>query len=90
MNKLILAVPFILSGLVGCATLGLYGERPGYLSDEAVLQRASAGPLETARAQVITDNDESFRSKLKLVEGAQQSIDLLYFISLYRTKISTN
>ncbi len=72
--------PFILSGLVGCATLGLYGERPGYLSDEAVLQRASAGPLETTRAQVITDNDESFRSKLKLVEGAQQSIDLLYFI----------
>ena len=80
MNKLILAVPFILSGLVGCATLGPFGERPGYLSDEAVLQRASAGPLETTRAQVITDNDEAFASKLALVEGARQSIDLMYFI----------
>ncbi|MCB1825189.1 MAG: hypothetical protein KDJ54_11675 [Candidatus Competibacteraceae bacterium] len=80
MNKLILAVPFILSGLAGCAILAPVGDRAGYLSDEAVLQRASAGPLEVTRAQVITDNDESFRSKLALVEGAQQSIDLMYYI----------
>lgn len=80
MNKLILAVPFILSGLVGCTTLGPFGDRPGYLSDQAVLQRASAGPLEPTRAQVITDNDEAFQSKLALVEGARQSIDLMYYI----------
>lgn len=80
MNKLILAVPFILSSLVGCATLAPVGDRAGYLSDEAVLQRASAGPLEVTRAQVITDNDESFRNKLALIEGAQQSIDLMYYI----------
>lgn len=80
MNKLILAIPLILSGLVGCATLAPFGDRAGYLSDEAVLQRASAGPLDVMRAHVITDNDEAFASKLALVEGAQQSIDLMYYI----------
>jgi putative cardiolipin synthase len=80
MNKLILAVPFILSGLVGCTTFGPFGDRSGYLSDQAVLQRASAGPLEPTRAQIITDNDEAFRSKLQMIEGARQSIDLMYYI----------
>ena len=80
MNKLILAVPFFMSALVGCTTMGLYEERPGYLSDEAILQKASAGPLEAVRTRVITDNDEAFASKVELVEGAKQSIDMLYFI----------
>ncbi|HRD68061.1 MAG TPA: hypothetical protein PKY50_18140 [Candidatus Competibacter sp.] len=80
MNKSILAVPLVLSGLVGCTALGPFGDRPGYLSDQAVLQRASAGPLEATRAQIITDNDEAFASKLAMVEGARQSIDLMYYI----------
>jgi len=80
MKKTFLAFPLIASLLTGCTSMGLYGDRPGYLADDAVLQRASAGPLAASRARVITDNDEAFRSKLALVEGAQRSIDLMYFI----------
>ncbi|TWJ14294.1 phospholipase D-like domain-containing protein [Geobacter argillaceus] len=60
-------IPFVLSValLSGCATM----------------QRAtpSAGPL-AATARVITDNDAAFLNKLKLVEGATSSIDLMYYI----------
>ncbi len=80
MKKLLAVVSLFASTLTGCATMGFYGEPSGYLSNEAVLQRASAGPLETSHARVITDNDESFQSKLELIEGARQSIDLMYYI----------
>lgn len=40
----------------------------------------STGPLAPATARVITDNDAAFLSKLKLVEGAKSSIDLMYYI----------
>ncbi|MCC9001257.1 MAG: hypothetical protein LM549_01325, partial [Candidatus Competibacter sp.] len=71
MKKLLAVVSLFASTLMGCATMGFYGEPSGYLSNEAVLQRASAGPLETSHARVITDNDESFQSKLELIEGAR-------------------
>ena len=54
--------------LAGCAG------GPVRLSDEALMQRASAGPLTVREARVITDNDAAFQSKLKLVERAKESV----------------
>jgi len=51
MKKLLAVVSLFASTLTGCATMGFYGEPSGYLSNEAVLQRASAGPLETSHAR---------------------------------------
>jgi len=42
--------------------------------------RPSAAPLTATVARAITDNDAAFLSKLKLVEGAKTSIDLMYYI----------
>jgi len=80
MKKLIPVIFLILSSLVSCAVLDSFGDRPGYLSNRAILRQASAGPLSVTHAQVIIDNDESFQNKIKLIEEAQQSIDLMYFI----------
>ena len=60
--------------LAGCAG------GPVRLSDEALMQRASAGPLTVREARVITDNDAAFQSRLKLVEGARDFVDLMYYI----------
>ena len=60
--------------LAGCAG------GPVRLTDEALMQRASAGPLTVREACVITDNDAMFQSKTKLVEGARETVDLMYYI----------
>ncbi len=56
-------------------------ERPEADLDDATLARhATIGPYEPRSGQVITDNDASFAEKLRLVDGARTSIDMLYFI----------
>lgn len=64
--------------LAGCASLDLPSERID--EPRALREIASAGPLSATQAKVFTDNDAAFRSKLKLVEGAQRSIDMAYYI----------
>ncbi len=55
--------------------------RPVADLDDAILERhASIGPFEPRAARVLTDNDEAFAEKLRLVEGARSSIEMLYFI----------
>jgi phosphatidylserine/phosphatidylglycerophosphate/cardiolipin synthase-like enzyme len=70
-------IPAVL--LAGCETLGLGGPRPP-LTDAALARIASAPLLEASEARVITDNDQAFLSKVKLVEGARHSIDMAYYI----------
>jgi len=62
----------------GCSTV----ERPRtVLETPSVLSAsASARGLDAARAVVITDNDHAFESKIDLVRGARESLDLAYFI----------
>ncbi len=78
-RKLATLLPAVV--LAGCASLGLSGDvaRPP-LTDAALSRIASAAPLEATEARVITDNDQAFLSKLKLVEGARRSIDMAYYI----------
>jgi phosphatidylserine/phosphatidylglycerophosphate/cardiolipin synthase-like enzyme len=63
---------------VGCSTV----ERPGtvLLTPSVLSASASARGLDAARAVVITDNDHAFESKIDLVRGARESLDLAYFI----------
>ena len=75
MQKPILAALLLAGALAGCATLP-----EGKFSDETLAQNASAGPLQIGEARVITDNDAAFLSKLKLVESARKSIDMMYYI----------
>ncbi len=50
------------------------------LDAETVVRHASTTPFEPRAARVILDNDASFASKLALVENAQSSVDMLYFV----------
>ena len=52
----------------------------GNLSEETILLHASSGPLKIERAQIITGNDEAFRSKLKMITTARSTIDAMYYI----------
>ena len=61
----------------GCTTTGL---APGGPGNAELAKEASAGPLSVANAFVITDNDAAFQSKLKLINEAKTSLDLVYYI----------
>ncbi len=50
------------------------------LIDEALRTQASSDLFQPHKARVITDNDEAFASKLRMVENAGSTIDLMYFI----------
>ena len=52
----------------------------GKLDQEAIARYASVGPFEPRKARVITDNDEAFASKLRMVESARSSIDMVYYV----------
>ncbi|ABB32847.1 hypothetical protein GeomeDRAFT_0452 [Geobacter metallireducens RCH3] len=68
--------PLLLAlAMTGCAT-----QKQAGLPLDTVSQAASAGPLSITEAQVITDNDAAFLSKLRMVRGAQRSIDMMYYI----------
>ena len=63
-------------------TISLFLLIPLFLGGCATMQRPtpSAGPFTPVRAMVIADNDAAFLNKLRLVEQAGQSIDLMYYI----------
>ncbi len=48
--------------------------------DKAIETQSSSGLFQPQRALVITDNDEAFASKLRMVESARSTIDIMYFI----------
>ena len=50
------------------------------LSKETLLLNSSTPQLALREAVVLTDNDEAFESKLELINRAQKSIDLVYYI----------
>ena len=50
------------------------------LSDRAVLREASGGRLEVRYGQLILGNDRAFRSKLGMIQDAQTSVDVMYYI----------
>ena len=50
------------------------------VTSELLSQQASAWPLEISDGQLYTDNDTAFLSKLRLIEGARNTIDMSYYI----------
>lgn len=52
----------------------------GHLSRQSVLLNASSPALAIQQGRLLTDNDDAFESKLALINGAQHSIDLAYYI----------
>lgn len=52
-------------------------ESPGL---DAVLQAGASARFQSEQATLYLDNDDAFAAKLALVEGAQERIDLAYFI----------
>lgn len=52
----------------------------GSFSDETALRHSSGETIGFESARVITANDEAFLSKLSMVESAESSIDLAYYI----------
>ena len=76
MNNKMIPTLALAALLAGCAA-----DAPRHaLTDQSVVSQASAGPLAILEASVITDNDAAFQSKLKLVESAQHSLELSYYI----------
>lgn len=52
----------------------------GFFSNESVLLNASSPALSFQAGRLLTDNDDAFESKLALIRGATDSIDLAYYI----------
>ncbi|MRR36066.1 hypothetical protein EG829_15590, partial [bacterium] len=74
--KIRFLAPLILAlAMTGCAV-----QQQAGLSADTLAQKASAAPLAVTEAQVITDNDAAFLSKLRMVQSAQKSIDMMYYI----------
>ncbi len=57
-----------------------HGELTEPVEQTIAEESSSDGLFEPRRALVITDNDEAFASKLRMVENASSTIDLMYFI----------
>ncbi len=55
-------------------------DKPITLDQAIIAQSSSNGLFQPERALVITDNDEAFASKLRMVENANSTIDVMYFI----------
>ena len=71
---------FLVALLLGIALSGCAEQKPSGLLIDTITQKASAGPLSASEARIITDNDAAFLSKLRMIEGARTSIDLMYYI----------
>jgi len=52
----------------------------GLLSEQTVALNASGQALPIERAVLLTDNDDAFAAKLELIESANESLDLAYYI----------
>ncbi len=50
------------------------------LDDATLARHATIGPFQARTARVLNDNDAAFAQKLRLVEGARSSIDMLYYV----------
>ncbi len=50
------------------------------LDDATLAHHASVGPFQPRTGRVIIDNDASFAEKLRMVESARSSIDMVYFV----------
>ncbi len=61
----------------GCSSTSLMRQPP---LAEVLQNQATAGPLQFVDGRVVTDNDAAFATKLRVVEGARQSLDLAYYI----------
>ncbi len=75
MKKICVAILLLSTVMTGCIC-----HRQGGLSAETLKKNASAWPLEISEAHVYTDNDAAFSSKVRMIEGARNSIDLIYYI----------
>ncbi len=74
---LCLAAALLLTGYRGCQPPPPEGEA---LDDVTLARYASVGPFQPRNATVITDNDAAFAAKLRMVEEARESIDMMYFV----------
>ena len=77
MNRLILLITLSTLFLGGCQTTAHIPQPP---IDDVLARQATAGPLAFAGGDVITHNDAAFAAKLRLVEEAEKSVDLAYYI----------
>lgn len=74
--KIRFLVPLLLAlALTGCAV-----QQQAGLSADTLARTASAGPLAITETTVIIDNDAAFLSKLRMVQNARKSIDMMYYI----------
>lgn len=63
--------------LAACGTLA---PAPTGTLDDRLAGEASAGPLAFTEGHALLHNDDAFASKLALVEGARDTLDLAYYI----------
>ncbi len=90
---LVTALCLVLLSPVACRREELPQPPPEVDLDDATLaDHASIGPYTPQTARVITDNDAAFAQKLRLVESARSSIDMLYLIyhGDYASSVLTN
>lgn len=52
---------------------------PTALTDQRVLEAGSTAFLHPTQGRVITDNDVAFASKLRMIEDARSSLDMMYY-----------
>ena len=72
----ILTQPLLALGLRQPAS----SENAAALTLEQILTHSSSGKLDITKARLITDNDESFDAKLKIVNEAKDNLYLTYYI----------
>lgn len=70
----------VLAACCGTAFLSRETCWSGKLSSETIALNASTPPLGVDDAVVLADNDAAFQSKLELIRGAKQTLDLAYYI----------
>lgn len=78
MKRLLLSLLASTGFLVGGCSFTPVAEHPSL--EESVRQSATAGHLSISEASVFMNNDGAFAAKLRLVKGAEKSLDLAYYI----------
>ncbi len=66
--------------LVAPSTSSAFFGQTQYLNDSTVKGLSSVYQLDFSEAQVLRDNDHSFEAKLQVIEKAQTTLDMAYFI----------
>ncbi len=70
----------LIPALLALTLTGCVCRQQSSLTTDTLMKQASAGPLSVAQAQLLTDNDAAFLSKLRMIQGAQSSIEMMYYI----------